>query len=87
MTFDNAINDDWNPVYYGRYVDDIIIVDKVEKNDPLYQKAREETTEERLTADYIIQRKLVDRGYSGSHQRWGEYQKYRAYLPNSGESA
>lgn len=62
MTFDNAINDDWNPVYYGRYVDDIIIVDKVEKNDPLYQKAREETTEERLTADYIIQRKLVDRG-------------------------
>lgn len=62
MTFDNAINDDWNPVYYGRYVDDIIIVDKVEKNDPLHQKAREETTEERLTADYVIQRKLVDRG-------------------------
>lgn len=30
--FDAAILDRWNPVYYGRYVDDIIIVDKVEKN-------------------------------------------------------
>ena len=29
--FDNAIVKRWNPVYYGRYVDDVIIVDKVEK--------------------------------------------------------
>lgn len=29
--FDNAIIERWNPTYYGRYVDDIIIVDKVEK--------------------------------------------------------
>ena len=31
-SFDNAVIEQWNPVYYGRYVDDIIIVDKVEKN-------------------------------------------------------
>lgn len=29
--FDNAILDGWNPIYYGRYVDDILIVEKVEK--------------------------------------------------------
>ena len=28
--FDKAIIDLWNPIYYGRYVDDIIIVDKIE---------------------------------------------------------
>lgn len=32
--FDRQIIDRWNPVYYGRYVDDIIIVDKVEKIAP-----------------------------------------------------
>lgn len=30
--FDNAIINHWNPVYFGRYVDDIIIVDKVKKD-------------------------------------------------------
>lgn len=40
--FDKAMVDGWNPLYYGRYVDDIIIVDKVEKNSDLYTKAREE---------------------------------------------
>lgn len=29
--FDSAILDGWNPIYYGRYVDDILIVEKVEK--------------------------------------------------------
>lgn len=37
-TFDDAIINRWNPVYYGRYVDDIIIVDKVKKNSELYKK-------------------------------------------------
>lgn len=37
--FDEAISRRFNPVYYGRYVDDIIIVDKVEKNSPLRKKA------------------------------------------------
>ena len=37
--FDKAIIDGWNPVYYGRYVDDILIVDKIESNGDIYQKA------------------------------------------------
>lgn len=34
--FDKAVSDGWNPLYFGRYVDDIIIVDKVERNSELY---------------------------------------------------
>ena len=37
--FDKAIINRWNPTYYGRYVDDIIIVDRVEKSNKLYRKA------------------------------------------------
>lgn len=59
--FDDAIIDRWNPVYYGRYVDDIIIVDKVEKNDPLYKEARQESANGRLSADKVIQLKLVEK--------------------------
>ena len=59
--FDDAIIERWNPVYYGRYVDDIIIVDKVEKNDPLYKQAHQKDLADRLTTDYIIKKTLVDR--------------------------
>lgn len=59
-SFDDAIIAKWNPVYYGRYVDDIIIVDKVEKNDPLYKLARQMDQSCRLTADYVIRKKLVE---------------------------
>lgn len=38
--FDDAIINGWNPTYYGRYVDDIIIVDKIEKRSSIYQKAK-----------------------------------------------
>lgn len=37
-SFDNAIVDGWNPVYFGRYVDDILIVDKVEHNGIIHKK-------------------------------------------------
>ncbi len=40
--FDKAIVDGWNPVYYGRYVDDVLIVDKVEHNSDIYCKAKED---------------------------------------------
>ncbi len=60
--FDDAIIEKWNPVYYGRYVDDIIIVDKVEKNSPLYKKARKKESTERLTSDDVIKFELVDKG-------------------------
>ena len=38
--FDKAIIDGWNPIYYGRYVDDVLIVDKVEHNGSIYKRAK-----------------------------------------------
>jgi len=58
--FDNAIIEKWNPVYYGRYVDDIIIVDKVEKNSLLYKEAR--ASENRLSAKRVIDIFLAQTG-------------------------
>lgn len=54
-SFDNAVIKQWNPVYYGRYVDDIIIVDKVEKNSPLYKRARNKDETQQLTSDDVIE--------------------------------
>ena len=48
--FDDAIVNGWNPLYYGRYVDDIIIVEKVEKNSDIHKHAVEGT----LDADGMI---------------------------------
>lgn len=50
--FDKLINRQINPVYYGRYVDDIIIVDKVEKNNIL--KRNNKINEDTLTVKKII---------------------------------
>lgn len=50
--FDKLINRQINPVYYGRYVDDIIIVDKVEKNNILMRNNK--INEDTLTAKKII---------------------------------
>lgn len=33
--FDKAVNDRMNPLFYGRYVDDIIVVEKIEQNSEL----------------------------------------------------
>lgn len=53
--FDEAICQRFNPVYYGRYVDDIIIVDKVEKNSPLRKKAQGKSKDNsKLTAQDVI---------------------------------
>lgn len=60
--FDKAICDSINPVYYGRYVDDIIIVDKVEKNSVLREKAQTRGTNgKRLTALDVIQHYFLSR--------------------------
>lgn len=48
--FDKAVLDGWNPIYFGRYVDDVIIVDKVETNSDLFLKAKDD----KLTAKDII---------------------------------
>lgn len=51
---DEAISNYWNPLYYGRYVDDIIIVDKVESNSYLHKKCRKES----LSSEELINRLL-----------------------------
>lgn len=38
--FDDQIINSWNPLYFGRYVDDIIVVDKISPNHPLYKQIR-----------------------------------------------
>lgn len=38
--FDTAILDGWNPLYYGRYVDDILLVEKVEEEAESLKKRR-----------------------------------------------
>ena len=53
--FDEAISQRFNPVYYGRYVDDIIIVDKVEKNSPLRKRAQGKSSDgSKLTVQDVI---------------------------------
>lgn len=38
--FDNAVCGIWHPLYYGRYVDDILILDRVCKDSDVYKKLR-----------------------------------------------
>ncbi|MDR1806128.1 MAG: hypothetical protein LBQ80_05115 [Clostridium sp.] len=52
--FDQGILDFWNPSYYGRYVDDIIIVDKIEKGSDIYKQAREDTLTKDMVVDYYL---------------------------------
>lgn len=49
--FDDTLINGWNPIYYGRYVDDIIIVEKIEKNSEIYKKAQNGE----LKADDVIE--------------------------------
>lgn len=53
--FDKAITDGWNPLYYGRYVDDILIVDKIEHNSGLFKKIEEEEIKKEEIIDFLLQ--------------------------------
>ena len=53
--FDKAIVNELNPLYYGRYVDDIIIVEKVEKNSYIYQKLASGMTSEDIIKYYLCE--------------------------------
>lgn len=52
--FDKAVVDGWNPVYYGRYVDDILIVDKVEHNSDIYNKAKKEELQSNDIIEFFL---------------------------------
>ena len=52
--FDKGILDFWNPSYYGRYVDDIIIVEKIEKGSDIYRRAREDSLTKNDVIDFYL---------------------------------
>ena len=52
--FDKAVSDGWNPLYFGRYVDDVIIVDKVEKNSDLYDMMNTEEVDAAKVLKYCL---------------------------------
>lgn len=71
--FDNAIISKWNPVYYGRYVDDVILVDKVEKNSPLYRLARANGETDRLSSEKVIDMLLTGDADQDNEDLMGGY--------------
>lgn len=52
--FDKAVVDGWNPVYYGRYVDDVLIVDKIEHNSDIYNKAKDEKLDSKDIIEFFL---------------------------------
>lgn len=52
--FDLAMCDRWNPLYYGRYVDDIIIIDKIEKGSEIYKKAINDQLDRDSVLNYYL---------------------------------
>lgn len=54
--FDRAITNGWKPDYYGRYVDDILIVDSLPKNSYLAEAAKKgELDKEKVFSYFMIQ--------------------------------
>ena len=53
--FDKAILDGWNPIYFGRYVDDVIIVDKIESNCDLFKKSQANELEAGDIISYFLE--------------------------------
>ncbi|WP_010249290.1 reverse transcriptase domain-containing protein [Acetivibrio cellulolyticus] len=53
--FDKEIINKWNPVYYGRYVDDIIIVEKIEKNSPVISLLKQDSNDDKDRKDRILE--------------------------------
>ncbi|MFI3169889.1 MAG: hypothetical protein R3Y06_08100 [Faecalibacterium sp.] len=52
--FDSAVTSQVNARYYGRYVDDIIIVETVEKNSELFKRAKEHELTQVEVIDYLL---------------------------------
>lgn len=63
--FDKAVCDGWNPLYYGRYVDDIIIVDKIERNSELYTKMSDGELDAEAVLKYYLAQCTRWNGFAG----------------------
>lgn len=66
--FDTTLSEQWSPLYYGRYVDDIIVVDKVGKGSYLEKKASNNELSTENVLQYFMQGCSVDR----SRRKYGE---------------
>ena len=64
--FDKAVLDGWNPVYYGRYVDDVIIVDKIERSSELFKKSQRDLLRANDIIDYYMEK---CKGWSGESSK------------------
>lgn len=64
--FDRAVLNGWNPIYFGRYVDDIIIVDKIEQSSDLFQKAKDGTLEKDDIISYYLEQCSGWNGLTGA---------------------
>ncbi len=63
--FDKAILDGWNPIYFGRYVDDVIIVDKIETPSDLYKKSQNNELEAEDIIAYFLEQCSGWKGLNG----------------------
>lgn len=63
--FDEAVCNGWNPLYYGRYVDDIIIVDKIERNSELYNKMSDGKLDAEVVLKYYLAQCTRWNGFTG----------------------
>lgn len=63
--FDQAVLDGWNPLYYGRYVDDIIIVEKVEDQSDIFKRAQKDELKAKDVIDYFLEQCSGWKGLKG----------------------
>lgn len=63
--FDKAVLDGWNPLYFGRYVDDVIIVDKIESTSYIYQMAERNELKSRDIVNIFLKQCSAWRGVGG----------------------
>lgn len=63
--FDKAILDGWNPIYFGRYVDDVIIVDKIESNSDLFKKSQDNELDAEDIIHYFLKQCSGWKGLNG----------------------
>lgn len=52
--FDNAVIEGWNPTYFGRYVDDVLIIDKVEENSTIFNAVKNQEMTTSLVLNYYL---------------------------------
>lgn len=82
--FDQAVLDGWNPIYFGRYVDDVIIVDKIVDNNDLYKRSINGELEAKDIIAFFLEQCS---GWRGLHGIKCHNEKTYALLQKEGEKA